>query len=591
MKELEYPFDSTFIIKKKKSIKRKLLGSGRSFIEKKIAVLGGSTTHDIIAILDLFLLEQGIKAEFYESEYAKFWEDVMFENKDLKSFSPDVVYIHTSNRNIRNYPVQGMSREEVESCLNTDYDRFLKMWERIREDYHCPVIQNNFEYPFYRLLGNADATDIHGRVRYINRLNEMFCDYAEKNKDFYIQDINYLSSAYGLDEWSNPLYWHVYKYSLAIEAIPTLSFNLSNIIKSIYGKNKKSLILDLDNTIWGGVIGDDGVENIEIGQETSLGQLYSEFQSYIKAQKDIGVILNIASKNDYENAIEGIEHPESILKSDDFIEIKANWEPKSKNVEEIARELNLLPESFVFVDDNPAEREIVEESLHVAAPEIGKVEDYIRILDHSGFFEVTNLSSDDVKRNDMYKENLERMKLEASFTDYGDYLRNLDMKAEVKSFEPVYLDRIAQLTNKSNQFNLTTKRYSRAEIEKVSESDEYIDLYGKLEDKFGDNGVVSVVIGHINGDRLDMDLWIMSCRVLKRDMEYAMMDELVKRASERNIKKIRGYFYKTAKNKMVTDFYGVMGFEKISEDEENNTVWEYSIPDEYVKKNNYIKVY
>ncbi|MCR4922619.1 MAG: HAD-IIIC family phosphatase [Lachnospiraceae bacterium] len=590
MKELQYPFDSGYIIKKKKSIKRQLLGSGKKFIEKKIAVLGGSTTHDIIAIMDLFLLDQGIKAEFYESEYAMYWEDVMFENEELKAFSPDIIYIHTSNRNIRNFPLQGMTKEEVNSCLEADYQHFLKLWEKAKADYNCPIIQNNFEYPYYRLLGNSDATDIHGRVRYINRLNEKFATYAEETEDFFIQDINYLSSTYGLDVWSNPLYWHMYKYSLAMEAIPLLAFSVSNIIKSIYGKNKKSLVLDLDNTLWGGIIGDDGVENIEIGPETSMGQVYAEFQTYIKAQKDIGVILNIASKNEEENALAGLNHPDSVLKPDDFIDIKANWDPKSKNVEDIARELNLLPESFVFVDDNPAEREIVSAQLDMPAPEIGSVEDYIRVIDRSGFFEVTKLSADDAKRNKMYKENMERMKLEASFADYGEYLLSLDMKGTIKGFEPIYLDRIAQLTNKSNQFNLTTKRYTRAEIEKVSASDEYIDLYGKLEDKFGDNGVVSVVIGHINGDILNMDLWIMSCRVLKRDMEYAMMDELVSKALAKGIKTIKGYFYPTAKNKMVKEFYKQMGFEKLSEDESGNTVWEFKVKDSYKKQNNYIKV-
>ncbi|MCR4740404.1 MAG: HAD-IIIC family phosphatase [Lachnospiraceae bacterium] len=590
MKELQYPFDSQYIIKKKKSIKRELLSSGKKFIEKKIAVLGGSTTHDIIAITDLFLLDQGIKAEFYESEYAKFWEDVMFDNEELIAFKPDVVYIHTSNRNIRNYPAAGMTEEDVKACLDADYEHFLRMWEKIGDTYHCPVIQNNFEYPFFRLLGNADATDIHGRVRYINELNMRFAEHARRNKDFYIQDINYLSACYGLDVWSDPLYWHMYKYALAIEAIPALSYNLSNIIKSIYGKNKKSLVLDLDNTLWGGIIGDDGVENIEIGPETSMGQVYSEFQTYIKAQKDIGVILNIASKNEHENAIAGLNHPDSVLSPDDFIDIKANWDPKSKNVEDIAKELNLLPESFVFVDDNPAEREIVAGNLGVAAPDIGSVENYIRILDHSGFFEVTNLSADDAKRNEMYKENMERMKLEQSFSDYGDYLRSLEMKGTIKGFEPIYLDRIAQLTNKSNQFNLTTKRYTRAEIEEVADSPEYIDLYGKLEDKFGDNGVVSVVIGHIDGDILHMDLWIMSCRVLKRDMEFAMMDELAAQARKKGIKTIKGYFYPTAKNKMVTEFYKQMGFEKVSGDAEGNTVWEFEVTDAYTDQNKYIKV-
>lgn len=590
MQELQYPFDSRYIIKKKKSIKRQLLEEGTGFIDKKIAVLGGSTTHDIIMILELFLLDRGIRPEFYECEYAQYWEDVMFDNPELVDFAPDIIYIHTSNRNIRQYPVLSMSGEEVKGLLDADYDHFVKLWGKIENTYHCPVIQNNFEYPFYRMLGNADATDIHGRVNYINRLNDLFAAYARDHKDFFIQDINYLSAAYGLDKWSDPLYWHMYKYALSMEAIPTLAYNLSNIIKSIYGKNKKALALDLDNTLWGGIVGDDGVEGIEIGPETSMGQVYSEFQGYLKELKDIGVILNVCSKNEEENAIGGLNHPDGVLKPDDFIVIKANWDPKSKNLADMSGELNLLPESFVFVDDNPAEREIVRSQLNVVSPEIGSVEDYIRIIDHSGFFEVTNLSADDAKRNEMYKENVKRAQLEASFDNYGDYLKSLEMKGTVKNFEPIYMERIAQLSNKSNQFNLTTRRYTRAEIEEIAGSDEYIDIYGKLEDKFGDNGVVSVVIGHKNGDVLDMDLWIMSCRVLKRDMEYAMMDELVNKAKNAGIRTIRGYYYPTAKNKMVRDFYAQMGFTLINEDEEGNRTWEFTVEDNYENKNRYITV-
>lgn len=590
MKELDYPFDSRYIIKKKKSLKRELLAADTKYIDKKVAVLGGSTTHDIAAILELFLLNFGIRAQIYESEYNQFWEDVMFDNPELTEFAPDIIYIHTTNRNIT-FPKIGMSADEVNSLLDGDYNRFFAMWEKARNTYHCPIIQNNFEFPSYRILGNSDCVNVAGSVNYINSLNARFAGYAREHKDFYIEDIQYLSASYGLDAWADPLYWHMYKYAISMEAIPTLSYSVACIIKSIYGKNKKALTLDLDNTLWGGIVGDDGPENLSIGPETSMGQVYSEFQEYIRSHKDIGVILTVDSKNDYENAIAGLNHPDSVLHPDDFVVIKANWDPKSKNLVDTAAELNLLPESFVFVDDNPAEREIIKTQVPgVAVPEIGEVENYIRAIDHAGYFEVTNLSADDAKRNEMYKANAQRAALEASFSDYGQYLDSLEMTGVIKSFEPVFLDRIAQLTNKSNQFNLTTRRYSRAEIEEVADSDEYIDLYGKLIDKFGDNGVVSVVIGHKNKDVLDMDLWIMSCRVLKRDMEFAMMDELVSAAKAAGLRKIMGYYYPTAKNNMVRDFYERMGFTKVSEDGEGNTTWEFNLTDEYTNQNTHIKV-
>ena len=217
-----------------------------------------------------------------------------------------------------------------------------------------------------------------GRISFLNGLNEKFYQYAREHTGFYIHDINYMAAAYGLDRWADPFYWHMYKYALCMQAIPEFAFNLSNIIKALFGKNKKSLVLDLDNTLWGGIVGDDGVENLEIGQETPMGQVYAEFQHYLKAQKEIGVMLNVNSKNEQENAMAGLEHPEGILKPDDFIVIKANWEPKSRNIAAIAEELNILPDSLVFVDDNPAEREIVAAQVSgVAVPDIGTPEQYI----------------------------------------------------------------------------------------------------------------------------------------------------------------------------------------------------------------------
>jgi len=591
MRELEYPFDSEWILKKAKSIKKTLLSDGATRIKKKIAVLGGSTTHDVIKILELFLLHYGIEPSFYESEYGQYWQDAMFDNPELAEFAPDLIYIHTTNRNIAEYPAVGDSREKTEQLLKDTYEHFHIMWEKLKETYGCVIIQNNFEFPYYRLLGNMDAVNSNGRVAFVNRLNALFAEYAAANENFYLQDIQYLSACYGLDKWGDSFYWHMYKYALCVPAIPTLSYNLANIIKSVYGKNKKAYVLDLDNTLWGGVVGDDGPENIEIGQETSMGQVYAEFQSYLKEQKQIGIMLNVSSKNEEENALAGLSRPDSVLKPDDFMVIKANWEPKSKNVAEIAAELNIGTDSLVFVDDNPAEREIIRQNLPgVAVPEMDKPEEYLKTLDRSGFFEVTGLSEDDTKRNEMYKANQERKKMQDNFADYGEYLKSLDMKAEIGAFVPLYMARIAQLTNKSNQFNLTTKRLSQADIEHMAEDSSYITLYGKLADKFGDNGVVSVVIGKIKEDALHIELWLMSCRVLKRDMEFAMMDRLTEECKKRGIARIYGYYYPTAKNKMVENFYGLQGFTLKNRDDEGNAEWEYEIPAAYENKNRYIEI-
>ncbi len=595
MKELEYPFDAEYILKKKKSLKKQLLENDSAcFIDKKIAVLGGSTTSVIVQVLELFLLNYGIRPSFYESEYNQYYQDGMFPNPELESFAPDIVYICTGNRNIEVYPGMADSKEAVDKLLDAETAKYTGLWKHISEVYRCPIIQNNFVYPFFRLLGNKDASDYHGRVNFITRLNLNFYDYAQANDNFYICDINYLSSSFGLDKWSDSFYWHMYKYATAVSAVPYHAFNVANIIKSIYGKNKKAFNLDLDNTLWGGIVGDDGAENIEIGQETSIAQTYSEFQEYIRLHKQLGVVLTVNSKNDEANALAGLNRPDSILHPDDFVKIKANWEPKSINLDNTAREMNLLSESFVFVDDNPAERAIIE-SQHpgTAVAQLDAVEQYIRTIDKAGYFEVTSLSEDDMKRTKMYEENAKRDQAMAQFTNYGDYLLSLEMKAEIQGFIPMYMSRIAQLTNKSNQFNLTTKRYSQADIEEVAGDNNFITLYGKLEDKFGDNGVVSVVIGKKdseNPEQLNIELWIMSCRVLKRDMEFAMMDSLVMAAKEAGVKTLKGYYYPTAKNGMVREFYALQGFEKESEDESGNTVWKYDIPEDYERKQTVIKV-
>ncbi len=590
MHELEYPFDSAYIMKKKKSLKRALLSEKTVRVKKKIAVLGGSTTSDIVSAMELFLLNVGIEPEFYQSEYARYWQDAVFGNEELDSFAPDLVYVHTSNRNIESKIFLGMSREEIDSLLEQEAERYQTMWDCIANKFHCPIIQNNFELPSYRLLGNSDTSDYHGRVNFITRLNCVFYEKAQSRSNLYINDINWLSAQYGLEKWSAPEYWYMYKYSLNINAIPQLSYQVCSIIKSIFGKNKKALALDLDNTLWGGIVGDDGAENLKIGQETSEAQAYYEFQQYVKSLKDIGVLLTVCSKNEEENALAGLNHPEGAVKPEDFIVIKANWNPKNLNLEETANSLNILPEAIVFADDNPAEREIVRAQTECAVPEIGQVTDYIRVLDRSEFFEVTSLSADDLKRNDMYKANIARESAKGKFASYGEYLLSLEMTAEIQPFNSMYIQRITQLTNKSNQFNLTTRRYTQTEMEEISASENYLTLYGKLGDRFGDNGVVSVIVGEKKGETLNIDLWLMSCRVLKRDMELAMLDCLVSTAREQGISRLKGVYIPSPKNKMVKNFYPeTLGFSFLSEDETGASQWELNIS-EYENKNKVIKI-
>ncbi|WP_303835387.1 HAD family hydrolase [Ruminococcus flavefaciens] len=591
MRELNFPFDGKDIIRRRLALRKQLLADGCVRVKKRIAVLGGSTVNHIVSALELFLLNFGIEPEFYLSEYNKFYEDAVFGNPELDSFDPDIIYVHTTSRNLTMLPESpAETPERVEQRLNDQFAYFKQVWDSLKQHFSCPVIQNNFELPLFRRTGSYDGWSTAGQAAFIQRMNVMLSDYARNTRGIYIHDINYLSAVCGLANWHDAEAWYLYKYAMSTNVIPDLAYSLACIIKSIYGKNHKVIDLDLDNTLWGGVIGDDGQEGIEIGQETAVGQAFSEFQSFIKGYKDYGVLLAVCSKNDEENALLGLDHPCGVLKASDFVSIKANWESKDRNIAETAADLSLGLDSFVFIDDNPAECAMIEGQLPmVQTINLSTVHEAMYRLTRSGFFEVTAVSDDDMHRSEMYAANAQRAAQLRSFESYEDYLLSLDMHAVICGFDPVYIQRITQLTNKSNQFNLTTRRYNEDEIQNVSTSPDHICICGRLLDKFGDNGIVSVVIGRCRDKELDIELWLMSCRVLKRDMELAMLDELVRRAREKGITRINGYYYKTHKNNMVAELYGSFGFTLAEKLDNGDSVWYLDI-EGYKNKNKVIKI-
>ena len=589
MDVLEYPFDPLLILKKKKSIRKELLLRS-DLIEKKIAIFSGSTIGDIEKILELFLLKHGIRPIFYIGDYSRFYEEIMFDTEKIKQFAPDLIYIHTSNKNIEKFPSCTDSEEEAEILLIQQYRKFEAMWNKIQQDYKCPIIQNNFEYLSYRILGNSDGVFASGAVHFIQALNTRFAGYARENSNFYIHDIQYLSAWYGLEKWSVPSFWYLYKYALNMEAIPLFCHSLANIIKSIYGKNKKVLTLDLDNTLWGGIIGDDGKEGIQLGIETAEGMAYIEFQKYIKELSKFGILLTVCSKNEEEIAKTGFEHSSSVLHFDDFVLIKANWDPKHMNLKQTKEDLNVMLDSFVFIDDNPAERAIVKKNLpEVCVPNMTIPEEYLKILDGSGFFEVTSISNDDKSRKQFYQDNLLRKNESHHFQDYKEYLRDLEMCCKIEGFCEHNMERVTQLINKTNQFNFTTIRYTESEVRAFFESERHICFSSRLIDKYGDNGIVSVLIGKIFQDMMVINLWVMSCRVFKRDLELAMFDYLVKSCQERGIKKIQGIYIPSSKNMMLKDFYANLGF-TITDQTPERDLWEYNIPPHVQQLNKVMEV-
>ena len=587
---LSHPLDAQLILRKKNTIKRHL-AERDGLRPLKVAMLGGSTTSELLALLECFLLDYGFAAEFYESEYNQFYQDALFNLDALRAFAPDIVVVHTSSRNVLHWPSPGVTEDDVNALLGSELQRFDAVWDALSA-LECPVIQNNFDHLGERVLGNMDGYALAGASHYLARLNLAFAEAARRRTALYINDIHYLSAQVGISRWHDEKLWCVAKYAMSLEACVEVAWSMAKIINAVKGGSKKCLVLDLDNTCWGGVIGDDGLHGIAIGTETAHAEAYTRFQRYVKKLHGRGVMLAVCSKNEEGNAKQGFGHPDSVLSLADFSAFKANWDPKSHNIGEIAREMNIGEDALVFIDDNPAERDIVSAQLpSVAVPDVGDdVTDFIDHIDKNGFFEAVALSKDDLERNRHYQQNAQRQSEQATFAHYDDYLASLAMQAEILPFSPLYIERIAQLTNKTNQFNLTTKRYSVAELSERANHPQYITLYGRLRDKFGDNGLIAVNLIEIKNDsEAHIDLWLMSCRVLKRNMEQAMLDEIVQACIARDIHTLYGYYSATAKNAMVKELYGSLGFTRVSGDD-NNSTWVLSIPSPYTKQNTLIEV-
>ena len=573
---LQYPFDSALILQKKRALKKELLQKP-GLIDKKIAIASGSTVGEIKTILELFLLYNGIRPTFWEGEYCLFYEDIVFDDGSLAQFAPDILYIHTSNRNLRQWPTPADSAKDAAQKLEGEFTRFKTVWSAAAK-LGCPIVQNNFELPGWRNFGNLDAADPRGKVQYIQQLNAKMAEYAQQNSNFYIHDLNYLSAAFGLDNWCDAAAWYGYKYTMAVAHIPDFCHSLSSLLKSLFGRTKKSIVLDLDNTLWGGIIGEVGAQGVELGDETPAGRAFADLQSYLKTLSQRGILLNVASKNEEAAALSGFERDDSPLKREDFLCFEAHWEPKSTSIAKMASTLNILPDSFVFLDDNPAETAQVKQELpEVTTITAGQPEDSVRLIDRSGLFEANLLSADDLKRTEMYRQNAQRQQMEESFVNYEDYLKSLAMTAHIGPFQPQQMERITQLVNKTNQFNLTTRRYTLAETQAAAEDVSVITISGRLVDKFGDNGITSAIIATQTGTTAEIDLWIMSCRVFKRNLEHAMFDALVAEAARRGITTITGRWLPTAKNLLAKDFYATIGFTLVSENEQER-VFRYDVP-------------
>jgi FkbH-like protein len=548
----------------------------RSSSSMKLAVLGGATTHFLLPLIRLFALRRGVLLTTYESDFGVFEQEIWGESPTLRAFQPDVIHFHVSSYNLALPPVS-LDSERVIRLLT---DRYLELYRAAIARFGCALIVNNFETSGERALGSVDALLPGSRNSIIRAVNEALARGLPPQT--YLNDIEQLSALCGKDIWFDARLWNETKTAVSFACQPHYADRLGALLGALAGKSKKCLVLDLDNTIWGGVIGDDGIHGIKLGAGQPEGEAFQQFQIYVKALKDRGILLAVASKNDIENALLPFrQHENMVLKESDISCFIACWEPKDQSLRLIAEKLNIGLDSLVFFDDNPAERHLVACSLPsvtvIDVPDDPSL--FVQTLDRENLFDTLSVTHEDQIRADSFHDNQAREQLAASTTSYEDFLTRLEMRAVVEPVTTGNLARVAQLINKTNQFNLTTRRLTEAQVRAlIGDPDVYTSTI-RLDDKFGANGLISVVIGVVKADTLVIENWLMSCRVLKRGVEFLAMQQLLKFCRDRSVRFVVGNYIPTPKNKLVGDHYSGLGFEPVAGDSTCST-WRYLVNDQ-----------
>jgi FkbH-like protein len=476
----------------------------------------------------------------------------------------------------------------VGAWLERRLETLAGQWATARKSFGCQVIQHLPLPVFTPLLGGNEHRLPWSRAAALRRLSEMLRDRADgEGVDLLALDDR--AARDGLASWYDPALWHRAKQEIHPTAAPLYGDLVGRLLAAAQGRASKCLVLDLDNTLWGGVIGDDGIAGIKLGQGSAVGEAYSAFQRYARDLGQRGIILAVCSKNDEANALEPFaNHPEMVLKRDDIACFVANWTDKAANLRQIASRLNIGLDSLVFVDDNPAERAIVRRELPmVAVPELPEDPTlYGACIADAGYFEALRITAEDLSRAARYQDNLRRETLATSATDIAGYLRSLEMRAVWSRFDQLGQARIVQLINKTNQFNLTTRRVTDAQVAALIGDPRALTLQIRLLDQFGDNGIVAIVVGAPEGDAIRLSTWLMSCRVLGRGMEEETLNLIVAEAQRLGARRLIGEYRATAKNGMVREHYQRLGFALLGEND-GATEWELSL-DGWTKRPTYI---
>lgn len=553
----------------------------------RLAILASHTVDHLVPSIRVSGLGRRLALSVHVAPYGLYRQALLGEDPDLAAFAPQLILLALDARDAPiDLPLEA-AEAEVVAAVTARVEELRLLWRRARERYGAQVVQQTLVPADPPIFGSFEALVPAAPYAVTERLNTAIRA-AAREDGVLLLDLAWMAARQGQAAGlADPVRWHQAKQLVSPILAPLYGDLLARVAMAVAGLSRKCLVLDLDNTIWGGVIGDDGLDGIKLGQGNATGEAFLAFQRYAAALGRRGVILAVCSKNTQEVAEEAFaRHPEMVLKRGDIACFMANWNDKAGNLRQIARTLNIGLDSLVFVDDNPAEREIVRRELpEVAVPELPEdVANYPETVAAGGYFEAATFTADDAARNRSYVLNAERKAALDQATDLEGYLRSLAMTMTVKEVGAGELPRVTQLINKTNQFNLTTRRYTEVETERFSTDPETVMLSLRLRDRFGDNGLISVVIARpdaaLAANELLIDTWLMSCRVLGRQVEQATLDVLARAAARKGATALIGEYRPTARNGMVAEHYARLGFAPLPAPagaEPGATFWRYEL--------------
>lgn len=564
----------------------------------RLALLGSSTLDHLVPGIRIGALRRGLLLDVEVAPYGQWRQQILDPGSSLYTFKPEAVLLALDQASLLPDLPLSTSAEQADAAVDAALEELSGLWQMLRDRAQTAIIQQTLWSDELPLFGHFERQVAASPAALAAKFDARLADCAAGHRVLLL-DLRTATTNVGMERLSDPKLWHHAKQAISPMAAPWLGDQVGRILAAIRGLSKKVAVLDLDNTLWGGVIGDDGLEGIVLGQGSGNGEAFLSFQRYLKRLTGRGILLAVSSKNDQKIAEAAFDdHPEMILRRSDFAAFEANWNDKPSAVRRIARDLDLGLDSLVFIDDNPAERDLMRRTLPmVAVPELPEAPElYARCIADAGYFEAISFTADDAKRNEQYVANRERRQLQASATDMETFLRELQMTLTVSRFQPADLARVTQLINKTNQFNLTTRRYTEAEVRAMMEDPSVLTYAGRLVDRFGDNGLTSIVIGRVVPDdsakAIELDTWLMSCRVLGRRVEHAMLSVVAQDADAIGAAKLIGRYRPTPKNGLVKEHYPNLGFAPVEAgtSDDGETVWMLPLGSNHVPPVDHMKI-